>query len=1200
MKTRNPCNRCLILSAGCGLLCLLVGLLAFESFLFGEKLLLFKDIGADSLNIYHPYLLLISRSLQEGALPTWSFLVGMGQDVSGQLSALVFNPVVWLGADRLAGLMAWQHLAKCLVAGLSFFAFLRLRGNAVIASITGGLLLAYSGYMALGACWLFHADEVVCFSLLLASAEWALGRGRWLMLPFAVALCAIHSVMTLYWAALFLLIYSIIRHIELERGGAREYFQRAIPAGLAATLGVGIGSVFFVPGLDYVFGSARVSDLASSGVTDNSFALKLLSSLYRVFSNDALGSAESFRGWGNYLESPAFYCGVLSLLMLPQAFSSAQPKARRVYASALALALTGTVSDTVRKVFWAFQSEYFRTYSLLVVLFLLTLSVQALSHFERKGQLNRPILLSTCGILLLILWIPSYLSPELVEPSIQTSCTVFLFLFTGVLAVGRTLRRHEMATALVLALCAAEAVHMTTKSVAHRWTMTRNESSWKAGYNDWTAEALQWLQKNHPGVYRIHKDYSSSPSSARGFNDAIVFGFMGTQSYSSFNQRGYVDFLIGSGAYRMTAGSGARWLTGTLGRPLLQAFCSERFLLTRQPELYEQTGLYLLRHRAGDIAILENMASQPLGRAHTRFIDFQDYLSLPREAREYALLTCAVVDARTVAGESGLLRVDAFSLLSEMEANFTKGLAQAASLPGVRWETFGKTFLKGTISTLHPSLLVFAIPYDTNWNARINNIEVPIKLAGLGLMAVDVPEGDLSFELTFQPWPLWHGLSISLASLALYGLLLLPRRKTDTQTMAVDLSRFAFQDGLNDHARVGRPLLYTLIAVLVFGVAIRLYPSAAFDRLGFDENLYRTYVTQLNHVGLGGFPGMVADYIEAQRKLPSAILPPTRFLYIYLGHLWSTATGINPLQSLHDVSCAFSIFTLGLACAFAWRLGGPKTALGVTALMAAAPTQIHMSQHALIDGFFAFWAVLALWMLWEALNSQPGSQRLTWSILLGTALALLVMTKENSFFVFVGLVGVAALAPWLGYGRWSWAMAVALGVGPALGLGVLVTLSGGPAAFIETYSLLVEKAYQLEYAIKTGDGPWYRYLVDLLVVSPLILLLAVGSAFRASKSERPALYLLTFLAGTYLIMCNIKYGMNLRYTNMWDMPLRFLAFSQLCWLSSRLPKHQTLALIGATFAVALYDLRLYVTFFVEHPLYELVTGGLLHALKILK
>lgn len=396
-----------------------------------------------------------------------------------------------------------------------------------------------------------------------------------------------------------------------------------------------------------------------------------------------------------------------------------------------------------------------------------------------------------------------------------------------------------------------------------------------------------------------------------------------------------------------------------------------------------------------------------------------------------------------------------------------------------------------------------------------------------------------------------------------------------------------------------RVYAYAILLSLLVGIGLRVYPSASFDGLGFDENLYATYTAQLNASGLGGFGGMVDEYIVTQKQLPSAILPPTRFLYVFLAHIWCGISDARPINALHDISCLFSIMTLCLSALFSWRLGGVSVCAVVTALMACAPTQIHMSQHALVDGFFAFWALLCLYLLWESFQ-RCGRRQIPWLLGLGCSLAFLVMTKENSFFVFVGFLCIVALAPKFGYGRWSLGLLLALLGGPTLGVVSLVLLAGGPSAFVETYSLLVEKAYQLEYAIKTGDGPWFRYLVDLMLVSPLVLILAVGAAFRIDRLGKPAVFLLVFLVSTYLIMCNIKYGMNLRYTNMWDMPLRYLAASQILFLASLSGSRRALLEIVILLVVCVHQIWLYHTLFVKLPLYELVTGGLLHALRILK
>jgi hypothetical protein len=115
-----------------------------------------------------------------------------------------------------------------------------------------------------------------------------------------------------------------------------------------------------------------------------------------------------------------------------------------------------------------------------------------------------------------------------------------------------------------------------------------------------------------------------------------------------------------------------------------------------------------------------------------------------------------------------------------------------------------------------------------------------------------------------------------------------------------------------------------------------------------------------------------------------------------------------------------------------------------------------------------------------------------------------------------------------------------------------------------------------------------------------IFLLACGAIFKLRVAEKQALFLVLFMAGSYVVMCNVRYGMNLRYANMWDMPLRYLAvLAVMDWVRS-IRWRQEISLGGIVALLCAFDLRQYQIFFVQHNLYELVTGGLLHALRILK
>ena len=405
----------------------------------------------------------------------------------------------------------------------------------------------------------------------------------------------------------------------------------------------------------------------------------------------------------------------------------------------------------------------------------------------------------------------------------------------------------------------------------------------------------------------------------------------------------------------------------------------------------------------------------------------------------------------------------------------------------------------------------------------------------------------------------------------------------------------------------------TIFLIILIGVLMRLMPTATVKGVGFDELLYRGYVQKMEVLSLFDYGKATDLYLEGQRKPGAkAELPPTRFLYIFCGYAWKSvlhgdekaldikqpgAYLTDPyLRSLRAVSKLFSILGFLAAGAFAWRLAGRTAGLAALALMACAPLQIHMSQHAMIDGFFTFWAILALWSLWETL--QCGCPRRL--LFYGVSLFCMVLTKENAFFVYVALAGLLIANRWTRWGTVSPALLAVTFLAPLAAVVVLVLLAGGLGNFIEAYRLLVTNAQHLDYAIETGDGPWYRYLVDLMVLSPVVLSLAIAAAFHTWREEKWIGWILGFVAITYLIMCNVKYGMNLRYATIWDLPLCLLAYAQLArsargagaWAPYLLP-----TLVGL---LCLHELYQYKVFFHDAALYELGPADLLNAVKILK
>lgn len=414
--------------------------------------------------------------------------------------------------------------------------------------------------------------------------------------------------------------------------------------------------------------------------------------------------------------------------------------------------------------------------------------------------------------------------------------------------------------------------------------------------------------------------------------------------------------------------------------------------------------------------------------------------------------------------------------------------------------------------------------------------------------------------------------------------------------------------------RVGKIKIVALVAILSVGVFLRLpptlfhtptlqtvagwHPQPKHTGLGVDENLYRGYVDDLRRVGFAAYPDIVDNYIERQKTLSEAILPPVRFLYVFFAYTWQSLFGNDALSALRNITALFSVFTLLFSIWFAGRLKRPGYVISIAALMTFAPTQLHMSQHALIDGFFGFWTLLTLWLLWENLRSP----RVSWWWIMPYAFSLstLVLTKENAFFVWLAILAILVANRWLQIGAVTRELFYATLVGPLIGLVILAWLSGGLSTLIATYQLFITKNYTFKYSILYQDGPWHRYLVDLFLVSPVILLLAIGSIFTLTYEKKMEWFFVIFIIASYAPMSGIRYGMNLRFANMWDLPLRMLALSQLISLSRFLPKWRNAVVVAAVLLICVTDFRNYFVLAVNYPLYDLLSRDLFRALHILK
>jgi uncharacterized membrane protein YfhO len=760
----------ILLVAGC---LALVAALVFRDFLFGNALLLYKDGGSDSINDYYPSFVHLSDYLRLQGFPSWSFYVGMGHDLYYLAGYLILEPVTWLPKHLIAHALIYQHLAKVLIAGWLFYRFLQLRGLTLLASFLGSLAVAFSAYMCMGTCWHPFADEVVCFTALLLAVEIALKPGRWLVVSLAVALVGFVDAFHLYLCAIFLLLYVPARLFGQYGWQPRAILRVCLLLALAATLGVGLSAFFTLPNLYFALNSPRGAGSASALTLLTSFPiytrelqLHYITAALRFFGNDILGTAESFRGWQNYLEAPLSYCGLLCLILLPQIFIAASRRQRVICGLFLLGIVISTIFPWFRYLFWLFQGNYYRVLSLFSILGIVTLSATAFSRYLEGRRLNLWLLGATTVVVVGTLYLPVEELQRRLDPNLAQQATVFLLCYAGLLAVGQLSRRPYVAGVIIVALVAVEFTLFDYITVSRRQVVAKDELAQRVGYNDETVDALRDIRaEDNSAFYRITKIRPSSLGVLPSLNDAMVFGYYGTPYYSSFNNINYIHFLLAVEAIPPNSEIDTRYSVGLLNDSTLSLFAAEKYVLTNDPIPWQRALQYeLVKHYDKDY-LFRNARFLPLGLSFDRYIREDIFLRLPILEKPEVLLRAVVLSNEGDAGKLGLTPIALPDLEQEIRRSSLEEAVATRRKSALNLTSFRQTQIEGNVTLEQKAVLVVQTPFDRGWEAWQDGKPAPVVKVDVGLLGVGLESGQHKVELRYQTPFLALGLAIALGSL---------------------------------------------------------------------------------------------------------------------------------------------------------------------------------------------------------------------------------------------------------------------------------------------------------------------------------------------------------------------------------------------------------------------------------------------------
>ncbi len=385
-----------------------------------------------------------------------------------------------------------------------------------------------------------------------------------------------------------------------------------------------------------------------------------------------------------------------------------------------------------------------------------------------------------------------------------------------------------------------------------------------------------------------------------------------------------------------------------------------------------------------------------------------------------------------------------------------------------------------------------------------------------------------------------------------------------------------------------------ILIVMAAVVAFRLLTFGPPELNGFDEGVYTHYGEVLGQHGVAGLKAVAARWADDEVLRQGPL--PFRVAFIGAGAICCRLVGEFSPFGFALVSFAGGVLLAlaGMLLAKRW-LNSRAGVVLVGLVCGASPLATGLSRRALQDSGFAALVVLALWSLDRFIEKR----QIRDATVLGVVLFLGFLTKESMLFVYPLLL-VAYLVR--GGHREHDGLGVllaALALAPVLALGVMVYLAGSLPALLATYSTYSELQHTIPYAKMWQSGPWFRYIVDFLLVSPVVMLLAaVGITSSDPFVERGrSLAVSILLLGLAVFSCLPL--LNLRIVLFLDTPLRILAVAGILVVGQKLGGDSrkglwTAAVIGG--AVVLLDLVQFRTLFVAGGIYDPVTFNLMQAL----
>ncbi|MFF5993866.1 YfhO family protein [Lysinibacillus sp. KU-BSD001] len=624
-----------------------ISIILYFKFVSLAKVYIYNDTGSDTFDSYWPFIVNLHETIRSGNLPFWSHNTGIG---ASQYATNIFigDPFIYFYLlfpvhvlPYLFGLMA---IMKINVAAFFFVKYVRYLNVKYFTVIISTLLYAFNGYIILWGQHYQFVNIIVFLPLLLLGFEKILKEDKKIIMSIAVALLAINSYYFLYQVSLFLIIYAFVRYFTLKRFNLKNLFFITLKSLLAYIIGIGLSAFYLIPTVSYVLSSPRISGNYIPSLFSLNSLEYYISLFFRFFSNNTLGIGNSFFGDINYYEAPILFSSILIIILFPIAFMNMTRREKIVNGIFIGMIFTFLLLPIFSTMFNAFSKiDYRWTYVVIFSnIYLIIFSLEKIENISRKKILASLIgLLITISTYIFVVNIGTEYFIWDEKNKIYLTITLLLTIVFGisyiVLLFGIYKKNSKIYKYLIVVVLMLEIIAHNYPTINNRLLLSPEDITLKQNYNDYTNEAVVYLNEIDSNFFRVEKDYFS-----RFLNDPMIQNYNGITGYNSLHQFSTLEFLKNLDVKLESL----NLIYGVNNRTNLEALLGVKYLLSKSSDLnlfgYEKI------KNIGDIFIYKNILYVPTVFTYESFIEEEQFLSFDTQSKDMMILNSVVLSDSSI------------------------------------------------------------------------------------------------------------------------------------------------------------------------------------------------------------------------------------------------------------------------------------------------------------------------------------------------------------------------------------------------------------------------------------------------------------------------------------------------------------------------------------------------------------------------